>query len=72
MRQQILYKEKERGAGFLKIIFYWSIAALQCCLVPDVQQGKSAICIPKSPLFWISFPFRALNRVPCAVYSQFS
>ena len=31
--------------------FYWSIAALQCCVSSTAQQSESALCIHISPLF---------------------
>ena len=39
--------------------FYWSIAALQCCISFAVQQSEPAVHIHTSPLFFISFPCRS-------------
>ena len=48
---------------FFKINFYWSIVALQRCIISTVQQNESTIHIPISPLFWISFSFRSPKSV---------
>ena len=34
---------------FLSLFFYWSIFALQCCLVAAIQVSESATCVHISP-----------------------
>ena len=49
----------QQKTDFFKINFYWTIVALQCCVVSGAQQSESAIHI--SPLF--GFPsFRSLQN----------
>ena len=56
---------------FLKLIFYWSIVALECCVsfLLYSKVNQSYVCI--YPLFF-EFPshlghHRALSRIPCAM-----
>ena len=44
---------------FFFLNFYQSIVALQCMLVPTVEQSESAVHVHISPLFWVSFRFRS-------------
>ena len=44
---------------FFKINFYWTVVALQCCIVSGAQQSESAIHI--SPLFGF-LSFRSLQN----------
>ena len=37
--------------------FYWSIVALQCCVVSAVEQRGSVVHIPIAALFLDSFPY---------------
>ena len=45
------------------ISFYWSELLYNTVLVSDVQQSESALRLPTSPLFWMSFRFRSLHRI---------
>ena len=54
--------------GYFKVNFYWSIAALRCCvsffytakcLIHSSANGHIYV----SPLFWISFPFRSPQSI---------
>ena len=57
-------------AFFFSFIFYFFIGVqllYNVVLVSTVQQSASAICIHIFPLFWISFPFKLLQNIPCAI-----
>ena len=43
---------------YFRFFFLLEYRCLTVLLVSAVQKSKSVICIPLSPLFWISFPFR--------------
>ena len=52
------YEHKSLKNFFIEVQFLYNVV-----LVSAVQQSESAICLPKSPLFRISFPFRPLRAL---------
>ena len=59
----MLYSYLPNRHSFLKIIFIGVYLLYNVVPVSTVQQSESSMCIPISPLFWISFPFRSPKSI---------
>ena len=66
------YRELSQRSLCNTIGTHYLIIYLIIYFIPALFFNYSATCLPISPLFWISFPFRSLQRIELEVPVQYN